>query len=76
MLSLFPIAYIDTDTFLRQYNSNGDDLKKLPFFDYVFGKNMDNVDKRVDIKLVSHFERIGKRLGEQDYIAKPSFKNA
>lgn len=36
-----------------------------------FGKTMENMEKRIGIKLLAHFERVGKRRG-----AKPSFKTA
>ncbi|XP_037806202.1 uncharacterized protein LOC119600179 [Lucilia sericata] len=39
----------------------------------VYGKTMENVDKRKDIKIVSEWENRGKRLGARALIAKPNF---
>ena len=42
----------------------------------VYGKTMENVDKRVDIKIVSDWESKGKRLGARALIAKPNFHSS
>ncbi|XP_059225632.1 uncharacterized protein LOC106094284 [Stomoxys calcitrans] len=40
----------------------------------VYGKTMENVDKRKDVRIVNHWERTNKnRLGARDFIAKPNF---
>ncbi|KAJ8974026.1 hypothetical protein NQ317_016580 [Molorchus minor] len=39
----------------------------------VYGKTMENVDKRKDVKIVTHWESHGKRLGARALIAKPNF---
>lgn len=41
----------------------------------VFGKTMENVNKRVNIKLVSNGKTFGKRQGAKSLIANPAFKN-
>lgn len=40
-----------------------------------FGKTMENVEKRRDIKLLSHWKRSGCKLGAENLIAKPQFQN-
>ena len=40
----------------------------------VYGKTMENVDKRSDIKLVTHWESITKRKGANALIALPNYK--
>ncbi|XP_071055058.1 uncharacterized protein [Onthophagus taurus] len=73
--------YIDVNTHLRQTakNSFEKDFFKL-MNNAVFGKTMENVDKRVDVRLVTSWEDIGKRtgrpkLGARSLIAKLNFKN-
>lgn len=39
----------------------------------VFGKTMENIEKRVNVKLLTHWVNRGKTLGAQDLIAKPEF---
>lgn len=41
----------------------------------VYGKTMENVDKRVDIKLLTHWEDLNHKKGANTFIAKPNFKN-
>ncbi|KAK5647058.1 hypothetical protein RI129_005522 [Pyrocoelia pectoralis] len=41
----------------------------------VFGKTMENVDKRKTIKLLTHWENFGRHLGIESYVAKPNFKS-
>lgn len=41
----------------------------------VFGKTMENVDRRTDIRLVTHWENKGKRLGAEALFTKPQFKD-
>ncbi|XP_071054991.1 uncharacterized protein [Onthophagus taurus] len=73
--------YIDVSTHLRQTakNSFEKDFFKL-MNNAVFGKTMENVDKRVDVRLVTSWEDIRKRtgrpkLGARSLIAKLNFKN-
>lgn len=42
----------------------------------VYGKTMENVDKRKDIKIVCQWESRGKRLGARALIAKPNFHSS
>ena len=39
----------------------------------VYGKTMENVKKRVNVKLLTHWENIGKKMGAGILIAKPQF---
>lgn len=68
--------YIDLNTQLRNCarNTSEKTLFKL-MNNSMFGKTMENLDKRVDVRLVTHWERIGKSHGAEQYIAKPNFKN-
>lgn len=68
--------YIDLNTKLRNQATNEfeRDCFKLKT-NSVFGKTMENVDKRVDVKLVSHWEKIGRKGGAEKLIAKPNFKD-
>jgi len=42
----------------------------------LFGKTIENVFKRIDMHLVTHWENIGKKVGARALIAKPNFKNS
>ncbi|KAK4874041.1 hypothetical protein RN001_013401 [Aquatica leii] len=68
-------SYIDLNTRLRnEVNTKFEkDFYKL-MNNGVFGKTMENVDKRRNIRLLTHWENIGKRLGLEAYVAKPTFK--
>lgn len=69
--------YIDLNTTLR--TSAKSDFEK-DFYklmnNSVFGKTMENIEKRVNVKLLTHWENRGKKLGVQDFVAKPEFKNS
>lgn len=69
--------YIDLNTELRNTSSNefARDFYKL-MVNSIFGKTMENVENRVNIKLVSHWERNGHSFGAEHYVAKPQFKSA
>jgi hypothetical protein len=41
----------------------------------VFGKTMESVDKRVNVKLVTSSHSNGRKPGVENYIARPNFKN-
>lgn len=41
----------------------------------VYGKTMENVDKRRNVKIVNFWENVGKRLGARALIAKPEFNS-
>lgn len=68
--------YIDLNTKLRNQSANAfeKDCFKLKT-NSVFGKTMENVDKRIDMKLVTHWEKIGKRRGAEILMSKPNFKD-
>lgn len=68
--------YIELNTNLRNQATNEfeKDFYKL-MNNAVFGKTMENVDKRVDVKLLTHWENIGRKLGANAYVAKPYYKN-
>lgn len=68
--------YIELNTQLRNETTN--DFHKGLFkllINSIFGKTLENPEKRVDIKLLTHFERIGHRRGLQDYVSLPNFKS-
>ncbi|KAJ8976357.1 hypothetical protein NQ317_011597 [Molorchus minor] len=69
-------SYIDLNTKLR--NSAKNEFKKDLFklmVNSIFGKTMENVDKRQDIKLCSCWENKKGALGARALIAKPHFKS-
>ncbi|KAB0790197.1 hypothetical protein PPYR_15471, partial [Photinus pyralis] len=69
-------SYIDLNTQLRNREtseSGRDTIKTMN--NSIYGKTMENVDKRVNVALVSHWERIGKKPGAEGHISKPNFKN-
>ncbi|XP_072931917.1 uncharacterized protein [Epargyreus clarus] len=68
--------YIDLNTNMRTLAKSvfEKDFYKL-MNNSVFGKTMENIEKRVNVKLLTHWENRGKILGVNDYIARPDFKN-
>ena len=41
----------------------------------IYGKSLENIDKRVDIRLITHWGNNGKKQGAETLIAKPNFKD-
>lgn len=68
--------YIDFNTLKRNEATNEffKQFYKL-MVNSIFGKTMENVENRLNIKLVTHWENIYRRLGAAAYIAKPNFKS-
>lgn len=68
--------YIDFNTRLRNKATNAfeKDCIKLKI-NSVFGKTMENVDHRVDVRLLTHWEKIGKKGGAERLVSKPNFKD-
>ena len=68
--------YIDFNTNLRNLSSTkfGKDLFKL-IINAIFGKTMENVEKRKDIKLITHWENSRGKVGARSLIAKPHFNS-
>lgn len=66
--------YIDLNNSLRTLATSNfeKDFFKL-MNNSVFGKTMENIEKRVNVKLLTHWDNRGKVLGAQDWIAKPEF---
>lgn len=64
--------YIDLNTELRTL-ADTDFEKDLLMNNSVFGKTMENIEKRVNVKLLTHWENRGKTQGAQSLIARPEF---
>lgn len=69
--------YIDLNTNLRNSSTNKFDKNLYKTKNNsIYGKTMENVDRRVDVKLVSHWERLGHKINcAETFIAKPYFKD-
>lgn len=68
--------YIDLNTDFR--NSSNNEFHKgffKTFINSIFGKTMENVDKRVNIKLLSHWENVKGRKGVESFVSMPNFKS-
>ena len=69
-------SYIELNTLLRQLATN--DFERAFFklmINAIFGKTLENVMKRIDVKLKTHWENIGRRKGAASLIASTRFKN-
>ncbi|MGZ7308752.1 hypothetical protein ACXWRC_09200, partial [Streptococcus pyogenes] len=67
-------TYIDVNNAHRTQATNAfeKDFFKL-LNNAVYGKTMENVDKRKDVKIVTEWESRGRHLGARALIAKPNF---
>ncbi|XP_072377324.1 uncharacterized protein [Diabrotica undecimpunctata] len=74
--SMWLKKYIDLNTFLRNKAKNEfeRDLFKL-LVNAIFGKSLEAVDKRKDIRLLSQYENSKGRVGAKSLIAKPEFNS-
>ncbi|XP_072389467.1 uncharacterized protein [Diabrotica undecimpunctata] len=66
--------YIELNTNLR--NSSNNEFDKSTYKNYtnsIYGKTMENVDKRVDIKLLSHWDNLPGSVGAEGFISMPNF---
>ncbi|XP_072380672.1 uncharacterized protein [Diabrotica undecimpunctata] len=74
--SMWLKKYIDLNTFLRNNAKNEfeRDLFKL-LVNAIFGKSLENINRRNDIRLCSHYENFRGSLGAKSLIAKPEFKS-
>ncbi|XP_023310398.1 uncharacterized protein LOC111691573 [Anoplophora glabripennis] len=68
-------VYIDLNTEMRNATNNKfeKDLYKL-MNNAVYGKSLENVDNRKDIKLVTHWEKVRQSFGANTLIARPNFE--
>lgn len=66
--------YIDLNTHLRTLSKSDfeKDFYKL-MNNSVFGKTMENIEKRVNVKLVTHWENLGRVFGAESLVARPEF---
>lgn len=69
--------YINLNTNLRNSSKNKFDRNLYKTKNNsIYGKTMENVDRRVDVKLVSHWERVGHKVNcAESLLAKPYFKD-
>ncbi|KAJ8979283.1 hypothetical protein NQ317_004428 [Molorchus minor] len=67
--------YIDLNTDLRNKATNKFEKNQFKLMtNSVFGKTMENVDNRREIKLVTHWKSIRRSVGANALIAQPNFK--
>lgn len=68
--------YVDFNTKLRNQARNKFEKNHFKLMvNAMFGKTIENVDNRSNIKLLTHWENVGKRIGAEAYIAKPAYKD-
>ena len=69
-------AYIDLNTALRNAAKTKFENRLIKFkTNSIYGKTMENLEKRVNIKLATRFAKTAKKNGAENYIAKPNFKS-
>lgn len=69
-------CYIDLNTELRNKASNKFEKNFFKLMvNSIFGKTIENVDKRQNIKLTTSWENVGRKLGTRSLIASPAFKD-
>ena len=74
--SAFLKPYIDLNTEMRNKLKNKLETDGYKLFNNsIYGKSLENIDKRVDIKLITHWENIGKKQGAKTLIAKSNYKD-
>lgn len=68
--------YIDLNTKLRNESKNNFDRNTYKLANNsVYGKTMENVDRRIDIRLVTEWSKNRRKDGAENLIAKPYFKD-
>lgn len=69
-------SYIILNTKMRNSATNDfdRDFFKL-MINSIFGKTMENVENRVNIKILNHWLNNGKKPGIQTYVSKPNYKS-
>lgn len=68
--------YIDLNTELRNKSKNEFDRNFYKLANNsIYGKTMENVDKRIDVRLVSEWDKNKKKDGAENLIAKPYYKD-
>lgn len=69
--------YIDLNTFLRSQALSAFEKDFYKFMNNsIFGKTIEDVEKRKDVKLVTHWHNIKQKKGANCYISKPNFNSA
>ncbi|XP_030766283.1 uncharacterized protein LOC115890241 [Sitophilus oryzae] len=68
--------FIDLNTKLRNESKNEFDRHTFKLANNsIYGKTMENVDRRVDVRLVTEWEKNKRKDGAENLIAKPYFKD-
>ena len=84
LVKVYRILQFKQSPWLNKYIDLNTELRKLAKSDFekdfyklmnnsVFGKTMENIEKRVDVKLLTRWEDRGKSQGVQSLIARPEF---